>query len=91
MGISALTQAGAGATSESGQTELELSMRGDLTPEQIASRRLNAPVAGGLVEGLIGSLGGIRGRPRPPLDRRQPANLLDESSSLPLWPTAATI
>jgi hypothetical protein len=43
------------------QNELEMGMRNDLTPEEIASRRLNSAVIGGMVGGSFGTLGGIRG------------------------------
>lgn len=61
--------AGAGALSELGQEELVMGFNPNLTPEEVASRRLNAAVIGGLAEGTFGSLGGLR---RPP----QPVNLL---------------
>jgi len=62
-GIRAL-QAGAGASgtealTELAQTEMEIAFRDDLTPEEIASRRLNAAVAGGLVGGAVGAAGGL--------------------------------
>ena len=62
-GIRAL-QAGVGASgtealTELAQTEMEIAFRDDLTPEEIASRRLNAAVAGGLVGGTVGAAGGL--------------------------------
>lgn len=55
-GLGMLGEAG----TETVQNEMEMGMRNDLTPEQIYSRRLNSAVAGGLVGGPLGSLGGIR-------------------------------
>jgi hypothetical protein len=77
MGISGAIQGASGATSEAIQNELEMSMHpeGQLTPEQIASRRLNSPVAGGLVEGVLGSFGGVRSHARAPISTTQPADL----------------
>jgi hypothetical protein len=54
------TQGVTGATSELVQGEIENSFNPTLTPEQIASSRLNAGVAGGLVEGVLGLGGGLR-------------------------------
>lgn len=55
--------AGAGESlTELGQTELEMSMRDDLTPEQKYSQRLNAAAAGLLVGGTLGSSGGFAAR-----------------------------
>jgi len=58
-------QAGLGATSEIGQTAMENAYNGNLTPEQEQSNYLNAGVAGGLVEGVLGSFGGVRSRKAP--------------------------
>lgn len=58
------TQGATGATSELAQTAMENAYNGTLTPDQERSNYLNAGVAGGLVEGLMGGLGGIR-RSRP--------------------------
>jgi hypothetical protein len=54
------TQAAAGATSELLQNEMEMAYNGRVSPEQAMSRRLNSGVAGGLVEGILGSAGGVR-------------------------------
>ena len=60
-----VTKAGAvsgvteGAT-ELFQTELEIGIDGTMTPEEAASQRLNAAVAGGVTGGALGTLGGIR-------------------------------
>jgi hypothetical protein len=55
--------AAAGLVGETGtellQSELEMGMRDDLTPEEIASRRLNAAVSGGLIGGTLGAGGGF--------------------------------
>ena len=69
MAKAGAVNAGAGALSELGQEELVMGFNPNLTPEEVASRRLNAAVIGGLAEGAFGSLGGLR---RPP----QPVNLL---------------
>ena len=61
MTTSGALAAGGESATELLQNELEMSMRSDLTPEQIASRRLNSAVLGGLVGGSFGTLGGIRG------------------------------
>lgn len=58
---SGVTQAGTGATSELLQNEMEMSYNGNVSPEDAASRRLNSGVAGGLVEGVLGGIGGMRG------------------------------
>lgn len=50
------------ASTELGQTELEISMNPNLTEEEKASMRLNAAVAGGLVGGGLGTIGGAMGR-----------------------------
>ena len=60
--------AGAGgiaeAVTELGQTELEMSMRDDLTDEEKSSRRLNAAVTGGLVGGTFsGGAGALTRKP----------------------------
>jgi hypothetical protein len=62
MGKSGASQAATGATSELLQNEMEMGYNGSVSPEEAASRRLNAGVAGGMVEGLLGSFGGIHGR-----------------------------
>lgn len=68
-GVNALT----GATSELLQNEMEMGFNPTLDAEEIASRRLNAAVAGGLAEGAFGSLGGLR-RPPPPRNLLPGAN-----------------
>lgn len=50
------------AATELAQTELEMSMRDDLTAEEKASRRLNALVAGGLVGGAFTGAAATFGR-----------------------------
>lgn len=62
-----------GATSELTQNEMEMAFNPTLSPEEIASRRLNSAVVGGLAEGTIGSLGGIR-RPAAPRSLLPDAN-----------------
>jgi hypothetical protein len=57
---SAGVQGAAGATSELTQNEMEMAYNGHVTPEQATSKRLNSGVAGGLVEGIVGSTGGLR-------------------------------
>jgi hypothetical protein len=69
MAKAGAVNAGAGSLSELAQEELVMGFNPNLTPEEVASRRLNAAVIGGLAEGTFGSLGGLR---RPP----QPVNLL---------------
>lgn len=77
MGINAGVQGAAGATSEAIQNELEMTMHpdGSLSDEQKFSRRLNAPVAGGLVEGILGGGAGIR-RARLDSTKATPTNLV---------------
>jgi hypothetical protein len=62
-----------GAASELAQNEMEMAFNPTLPPEEIASRRLNAAVVGGMAEGAFGSLGGLRRRP-------QPTNLLPDAN-----------
>ena len=67
--------AGAGeAGTELFQTELEMGMRADLSPEEKYSRRLNAAAAGALVGGTFGSVGGFRRR----IEAGQEANLMPD-------------
>lgn len=65
LGVRMLKAGGLGALGESGtegiQNEMEMSMRDDISPEEAYSRRLNSMIAGGIVGGPLGSLGGIRG------------------------------
>ena len=56
---------GAEATTELGQTELEISMNPNLTEEQKDSMRLNAAIAGGVTGGALGTVGGYFGREAP--------------------------
>lgn len=65
VGKAAGSQAVTGATSELLQNEMEMAYNGHVSDEQALSRRLNSGVAGGLVEGLLGSFGGVR-RSRTP-------------------------
>lgn len=65
--------AGTGATSEVLQNEMEMAFNPTLSPEEVASRRLNSAVVGGLAEGTLGSLGGIR-RPAAPQNLLPGAN-----------------
>ena len=51
------------AATELFQTELEIGIDGTMTPEEAASQRLNAAVAGGLVGGSLSTVGGIRKAP----------------------------
>lgn len=75
-----------GATSELAQNEMEMAFNPTLSPEEIASRRLNAAVVGGLAEGTIGSLGGIR-RPAAPRSLLPDANPgLDDTPPPPAAP-----
>jgi hypothetical protein len=77
--------AGAGETlTELGQNELEMGMRSDLTPEEIASRRLNSAAAGFLVGGGLGTTGGFKGKPTG-LDTRQ-IDLMSGESKVPPAP-----
>lgn len=59
MGKSAGVQGISGATSEGLQNEMEMALNPNLTPEQQFSNRLNSVAAGGIVEGLLGGLGGM--------------------------------
>ena len=65
---------GEGAT-EGIQNEMEMLFNPNLSEEEVASRRLNAVVAGGIVGGPVGSLGGI---PRGLQYNREVAALRDE-------------
>ena len=82
------TQALTGATSELLQNEMEMGYNGNVSPDEAWSRRLNSGVAGGLVEGLMGLGGGIRGGRKPTLDdnteQGKPTNLLGIGYSGPL-------
>lgn len=74
-----------GVTSELTQNEMEMAFNPTLTPEEIASRRLNAAVVGGLAEGTIGSLGGLR-RPPQPVNLLPGANLSETADQPPAAP-----
>lgn len=69
------------AGTESIQNELEMSQRSDLTADDIASRRLNSAVVGGLVGGSLGSLGGIPSRAVNPNGTTDLLNPESESTS----------
>jgi hypothetical protein len=60
MGKAGAVQAGAGATSELIQNEIEMAANGHVSDQEALSRRLNSGVVGGLVEGLLGTSGGFR-------------------------------
>lgn len=62
MGKAGATQGATGATSELLQNEMEMAYNGHVDPDQAFSKRLNSGVAGGLVEGLLGLPGGVRGK-----------------------------
>jgi hypothetical protein len=66
VGKAAGTQAATGATSEIAQTAMELGVGAPKTGDEIRSQFLNAGVAGGLVEGVLGGFGGIKRRPGVP-------------------------
>lgn len=76
MAKSGLTQAGTGATSELLQNEMEMAYNGNVSSDEAFSRRLNSGVAGGIVEGLLGSAGGLR-RPKPALSQNGTTDLLN--------------
>lgn len=59
MGKSAGVQGISGATSEGLQNEMEMALNPTLTEDQKFSNRLNSIAAGGLVEGILGGLGGM--------------------------------
>lgn len=59
MGKSAGVQGISGATSEGLQNEMEMALNPTLTEDQKFSNRLNSIAAGGLVEGVLGGLGGM--------------------------------
>lgn len=59
MGKSAGVQGVSGATSEGLQNEMEMALNPTLTEDQKFSNRLNSIAAGGLVEGILGGLGGV--------------------------------
>jgi hypothetical protein len=59
MGKSAGVQGVSGATSEGLQNEMEMALNPTLTEDQKFSNRLNSIAAGGLVEGILGGLGGM--------------------------------
>lgn len=60
-GKSAAIQAPSGAASELLQTKMELAVGKPVSDEEAQSQYLNAGVAGGLVEGLMGLSGGLHG------------------------------
>lgn len=75
------------ASTELGQTELEISMNPNLTEEQKSSMRLNAAIAGGLVGGGLGAVGGALGRGQEGTDltqkpKEQPAPTEIDTSQL---------
>jgi hypothetical protein len=97
MGKAAASQGATGATSELLQNEMEMAYNGSLenpkTPEEAIkfadarfSKRLNSGVAGGLVEGFLGGLGGIRkhGPTHASLEQQGTADLLDQKRGLQL-------
>ena len=61
-GKSAAVQSVAGATSEGIQNEMEMALNPNLTDEQKFSHRLNSIAVGGLVEGVMGGVGGAFSR-----------------------------
>lgn len=61
VGKSGISQAATGATSELLQNEMEMAYNGGVSPDEAFSKRLNSGVAGGLVEGIMGGFGGMRG------------------------------
>lgn len=79
MAKSGVTQAATGATSELLQNEMEMAYNGHVNPDDAYSKRLNSGVAGALVEGALGSLGGVRrGRAiAVPVDSRPSTDLLN--------------
>lgn len=77
MGKSAALAAGEETLTELGQNEMEMAFNPTLTEEEIFSRRLNSAVAGGLVGGAFGSLGGLR----KPLDTTNEHDLLNPSGA----------
>lgn len=84
-GANALT----GATSELAQNEMEMAFNPTLDPDEVFSRRLNAAVVGGLAEGAIGSLGGLR-RPQNLLPGANPQRDEPPPPATPVQdPTAA--
>ena len=86
MGKAGASQAATGATSEILQNEMEMGMHpdGQISSDEANSRRLNSGVAGGLVEGLLGSAGGVRSH--------TPRNILNGTDVVPAMqdPTAQT-
>lgn len=66
-GKSALVQGSSGATSELLQTKMELAVGKPVSDEEARSQYLNAGVAGGLVEGILGLGGGVRAGKGTPL------------------------
>lgn len=84
MGKAAASQGATGATSELLQNEMEMAYNGSVTDDQAFSKRLNSGVAGGLVEGLLGGLGGVRkhGPARQSLEQQGTADLLNQQRGL---------
>lgn len=83
VGKAGLTQGAAGAASELAQNEMEMAYQGNVSGDQAFSRRLNSGVAGGLVEGILGLPGGVRGRRVRTLDQG-PTDLLAGRAPLEL-------
>lgn len=86
LGTRMLKAGGLGALGESStelvQNEMEMALNGNVSPEEAFSRRLNSAVAGGIVGGPLGSLGGIR-KPLLDLDdQSKPTSLLGGSYNL---------
>ena len=79
MGKAGATQAASGATSELLQNEMEMAYNGNVSDSDAMSRRLNSGVAGGLVEGLIGVGGGVRGRSHVSVDATGGKDLLADT------------
>jgi hypothetical protein len=82
MAKAAGTQAAAGTSTELLQNEMEMAYHGGVSPEDAFSQRLNAGVAGGLVEGAFGLAGGRR-RTAQKLNSGAPVDLTKPEESVP--------
>jgi hypothetical protein len=84
IGKNMLAQGASGATSELTQTKMELAVGKPVSDAEARSQYLNAGVAGGLVEGLLGGFGGLhnpRGKQQPADDVGQAITSQDKTSS----------
>lgn len=78
-----------GAATELLQNEMEMSFNPGLSDDDKFSRRLNSAAAGGVLEGGVGALGGLRGRHSEVVSDVGPTNLLQKNQQGSLFGAAA--